>query len=102
MVDDRRVGAGSVKGLFDSQNVRICRRRGNEVNNRCERLVRVVQQDVLFRQDLEEILVCLQFFRKPLGERFIEKFRMVRDAANSTHAIEVHWPLYEVHIGFLQ
>ena len=64
--DDRRVTAGPIQGLLDRQHVGVRRSLADEPDDGIERLVGVVEQDVLFLDGGEEVLGLSKIDR---GER---------------------------------
>jgi len=55
-VDDRRVARGAIEGLLDRQDMRIISRLFNEaLHARCERVVRMVQQNIALLQSSEHV-----------------------------------------------
>ena len=60
-VDDRVVVGGPVERLLDRQDLRVVGRLLDELDDRAERLVRVMDQDVLLADRGEDV--------RPIGER---------------------------------
>ena len=102
MVDDRRIRTRPIQGLFDREDIRVRCGQCDEIDHRRERLVRVVQQDVLLCTDLENVFVREQFVRQPLRKRWVQQVGSVRNTADRAHAIEINWSLDQVHVAFLQ
>ena len=55
-LDDRRVAAGAVERLLDREHVGIVGGARDELDDRIERVVRVVEEDVALADDGEEIV----------------------------------------------
>ena len=50
VVDHGRIGAGPIQSLFDRKDIRIGSGGCNEVDHRCKRMVRMMQQYIALRQ----------------------------------------------------
>ena len=67
--------SGSIQGLLDSQDVRVGSGSAHEIDNRCERLVRMLQQNVPFPNNAKNVGVSLECRRYSWRERRIKKIR---------------------------
>ena len=73
LADDRGLRSGPVERLLDREDVRVRGRLGNEIDDRRERVKRVMQQHVLDRDRIENRLVGEQLLRHRLNERRIQQ-----------------------------
>ena len=59
----RRIDAGAIDSLLDRDNIGIVRRAANELDDRLERLIRVVQQDVVLAHRREDVRLADEALR---------------------------------------
>ena len=88
-VDDLGVGAGAVQGLLDRQHIRVLRRLTQQVDHRAKGLVRVLQQDVLLADRLEQVVGARQDARQPRAEGRELQLRVIFQAGNREQARQV-------------
>src|SRR5262245_9027503 len=75
--DYRRILAHAVERLFDRQHVRVARRLAQEFDHGRDRLVRVMEQDVLMAYDVEDVFPRAQRRRRGRRERLVFQLRQV-------------------------
>jgi len=56
-LDDGRIGTGAVKSLLDCHHLRVVRRLADQLDHRAEGFIRLVQQDVVLADGLENIVL---------------------------------------------
>ena len=86
------VGAGAVDRLLDRDDLRVGGRRADEVDDRRERLVGVVQQHVLPGQHLEEVGLVFKRRRQPGLEGWVLELGALHLVRDFAQAVQVHRP----------
>ena len=102
VIDDGRIGAGSVQRLLDRQDIGVDGGQRNEVDDRRKRLVGMVQQHIFLGQHLENIFIREQLVGHALGKWRVQQFRPVGQPANRAETIQIHRALDKVHVVFFQ
>ena len=102
VVNNGRVGAGSIQRDFYRENIVVGRGGADEINRRREGLVRMMKQYILFRQERKNIFIAAKFLRQSLHEWRVQKFRLVLDLAHHGEAVQIHRAVNEIHVVFVE
>ena len=88
-VDDRRLRAGAVQRLLDREHVGIRCRLAQEIDDRCERFERMMQQQLALAHDREDVFLGDEPFRNARRERRIFEVGTIDQVVDRHQAIEV-------------
>src|SRR6266581_46806 len=98
VLHQNRVGAGPIHGLLDRDHAGIVDRLLQEVDHGVERLKRMVQQDVAFPDDTEQIGTFFQLFGDTRDERGKLERGSVDQIGDLHQAYQVHGPVHAVQV----
>src|SRR5262245_2387090 len=98
--DYRRILAHAVERLFDRQHARVARGLAQEFDHRRERLVRVVEQNVLVAYGVEDVFSGTQRRRRGRRERLVLQLRQV-ELVERHQVGDVQWAVNRVNVLLL-
>src|SRR6185312_919875 len=92
----------AVERLLDGEHVRVARRLPQEIHDRREALIGMMQQDVFLPDAGEEVRAAYQAARHARREYRIFEIRPLHQVVYRRQAVEIDGPRYAVGIDFLQ
>ena len=97
-----RVDAGAVDGLLDRDHVGVLAGLADELDDRIERLIGMMQQDVVLPDRRQNVGLIEKAFRRARHERRILELGPVRSVDQRRQPGEVDRPVAAIQIGFLE